>query len=101
MSKATDKLRVREFLSQYGAKLREKRKQIKFTQLQVAEIIGCSQAIISHIECGYMLPPPHIEKALIELYKILRKAVWSDERIDCNAQKVTRNFREDAVAEND
>jgi transcriptional regulator with XRE-family HTH domain len=65
----TNKTDVREWLSKYGNELRQKRKKANLYQLQVAQIIGCSQAIISHIECGYMLPPVNIETALLDLYE--------------------------------
>ena len=58
----------RHFLHQYGFNLRAIRENLGLSQLEVAETIGCSQAIISHIECGYMLPPQHIEDALISIY---------------------------------
>ena len=64
-----NKRAIREFLAVYGNNYREKREKAKLKQLEVAKIIGCSQAIISHIECGYMLPPEHIEKALNEIYE--------------------------------
>lgn len=65
-----EKQEVRAFLKDYGLRLRNERINAKMTQLQVARIIGCSQAIISHIECGYMLPPPKIETALFDIYGI-------------------------------
>ena len=65
----TNKTDVREWLSNYGNELRQKRKKANLSQLEVAQIIGCSQAIISHIECGYMLPPVNIEALLLNLYE--------------------------------
>ena len=62
-------LSVREHLKEYGRKFRNMRHKAKLSQLTAARMIGCSQAIISHIECGYMLPPTRIECALFELYK--------------------------------
>lgn len=59
---------VRSYLISYGKNMRKLRKKAGFSQLDVAGILLCSQAIISHIECGYMLPPPHIHSGLIELY---------------------------------
>ena len=60
--------KIEEYLSTYGATLREKRKRIELSQLQVAHLLNVSQAIISHIETGHMLPPIELEEALIELY---------------------------------
>jgi transcriptional regulator with XRE-family HTH domain len=62
-----NKYEVRNFLEVYGQKIKALRVKAKLTQLEVAKICECSQAIISHIECGYMLPPPHIEKSLFAL----------------------------------
>lgn len=53
-----DKSKTREFLIDYGIKIKTARENIGLTQLALARLIPCSQAIISHIECGYMLPPP-------------------------------------------
>ena len=63
------KSEVRQYLEAYGNGFRHKRKQAGLSQLEVAHIIGCSQAIISHIECGYMLPPSNIERALETIYE--------------------------------
>lgn len=63
------KEQTRKYLSEYGGAFREMRHNAKLTQLKVARMIGCSQAIISHIECGYMLPPPEIEDALHQIYR--------------------------------
>ena len=65
----TNETAVREWLSNYGNEFRRKREKAKLTQLEVAWTLGCSQAIISHIECGYMLPPEKIETALLDLYE--------------------------------
>lgn len=59
---------IRSFLISYGNSVRNARLKANMTQLQLARLIPCSQAIISHIEQGYMLPPPHILKAI---HKIL------------------------------
>lgn len=64
---------IRAYLLQYGKKFRKLRKQAEFTQLQAAQCVQCSQAIISHIECGYFMPPPRLEKALLELYQQAQK----------------------------
>lgn len=45
-----------KFLKDYGNYFKQLRLKAKLTQDEVAKSIGCSQAIISHIECGYMLP---------------------------------------------
>lgn len=58
---------VRSFLKEYGEHFRHLRLKAGLGQLKVANHIGCSQAIISHIECGYMLPPQDIEDRLILL----------------------------------
>jgi transcriptional regulator with XRE-family HTH domain len=68
-----DKSQVRVFLYAYGKNFREMREKAKLTQLQVADAVRCSQAIISHIECGYMLPPPYIEEALIKFYDMRKE----------------------------
>lgn len=61
---------VREFLIDYGNEVKTARENISLTQLELAHLVLCSQAIISHIECGYMLPPPHIENAINEILGI-------------------------------
>ena len=60
---------VRAFLKEYGDNFKKLRYMANLRQVDVAAQIRCSQAIISHIECGYMLPPHHIEEALLQLYK--------------------------------
>ena len=65
-----DEQTIRNFLVSYGDKVRRARIKLELTQLKLARLIGCSQAIISHIECGYMLPPPHIKKAISEILKV-------------------------------
>lgn len=64
---------VREYLQDYGQEFKDLRIQAKLTQLKVAKCLGCSQAIISHIECGYMLPPEQLEMELHNLYYDLIK----------------------------
>lgn len=59
---------VEEYLKSYGRSLREQRLRSKLTQLKVARSLGISQAIISHIETGRMLPPIEIEEELFKLY---------------------------------
>lgn len=61
-------LQIREYLKQYGARLRDMRIKAKLTQLDVARFIGISQAIISHIECGFFLPSDELESALLDVY---------------------------------
>ena len=63
------KRQARQYLKEYGKRLRAKREKLKLKQIEVAHIIGCSQSVISFIECGYMLPPTEIESELIELYE--------------------------------
>ena len=60
---------VEEYLKSYGRSFREKRLTAKMTQLGVARRLNISQAIISHIETGRMLPPLDIEEALIKIYE--------------------------------
>lgn len=59
---------VEEYLKQYGMAFRDKRLRLEMTQLQVARSLNISQAIISHIETGRMLPPKEIEEALHDLF---------------------------------
>lgn len=61
---------VEKYLLQYGERFREERVRSKMTQLEVARLLNISQAIISHIETGKMLPPKDIEDALIEIYQM-------------------------------
>lgn len=70
MSKKTYlvKRETRLFLKTYGKHFRDLRLANNLTQVEVAEMVECSQAIISHIENGLMLPPTKIELALIEIY---------------------------------
>ena len=69
MGNVFTKREARRYLKEYGKRLRAKRGKLKLTQLEVAHIIGCSQAVISFIECGYMLPPAEMESELLELYE--------------------------------
>lgn len=68
-----------KYLKKYGNDFKTMRLKANISQLEVAQEIECSQAVISHIECGYMLPPLHIEKAMLELYK--KKGVIKNEKI--------------------
>ena len=61
-------LEIREYLKEYGARLRDMRIKSKLTQLEVAQFIGVSQAIISHIECGFFLSSDKLESALLDIY---------------------------------
>lgn len=63
------KKQIRDFLKEYGKNFRLLRTRKKLSQLRVAQFVGVSQAIISHIECGYFLPSPELESTLIDLYK--------------------------------
>lgn len=58
---------VEAYLEQYGLSFLEKRLRADITQLQLARLLNISQAIISHIETGHMLPPKEIEDALLEI----------------------------------
>lgn len=58
---------IRDFLISYGNSVRNARIKANMTQVELSQLIPCSQAIISHIEQGYMLPPPHILKAIHEI----------------------------------
>ena len=60
---------IEEYLKSYGRSFREKRLAAKMTQLGVARRLNISQAIISHIETGRMLPPLDIEEALTKIYE--------------------------------
>lgn len=60
--------KIRVFLEANGLHFREMRLKAKITQLKAAKMVGISQAIISHLECGYMLPPPHIIDSLQSIY---------------------------------
>lgn len=61
---------IRTFLSAYGDRVRAARLNADMSQLELSRLIPCSQAIISHIEQGYMLPPPHIQIAIQEILGI-------------------------------
>jgi transcriptional regulator with XRE-family HTH domain len=69
---------VEGFLMTYGADFREKRLLAEMTQLEVARHLGISQAIISHIETGRMLPPRRIRGAIT--HSILELQYQSDAR---------------------
>lgn len=58
------------YLKSYGLMFREKRERCKLTQRNVANQLGVSQAIISHIATGRMLPPIELEEALEQIYTI-------------------------------
>lgn len=60
---------VERYLSEQGARFREKRLQANLTQLEVAHLLNISQAIISHIETGHFLPPENLEESLIKIYE--------------------------------
>lgn len=61
---------MRLYLVRYGQKLMEQRKRTGLLQREVAEDIGISQSIISHIECGRYLPSEHLERKLLNEYGI-------------------------------
>lgn len=61
---------IRSYLAKYGQKLRPERERTGLSQRDVAEDIGISQAIISHIECGMYLPSEHLERKLLNEYGI-------------------------------
>lgn len=60
---------IERYLSEQGARFREKRLQANYTQLEVAHLLNISQAIISHIETGHFLPPENLEESLIKIYE--------------------------------
>jgi ribosome-binding protein aMBF1 (putative translation factor) len=60
---------VEEYLRRYGEHLREQRQRCGLTQIKVAQSLHISQAVVSHIETGQMLPPKIIEDAMIKLYR--------------------------------
>jgi transcriptional regulator with XRE-family HTH domain len=70
---------VEGFLMTYGADFREKRLLAEMTQLEVARHLGISQAIISHIETGRMLPPVELEEQLHALYSNCNTKVTREE----------------------
>lgn len=63
---------IRSFLKGYGNHMRELRLACELKQKQVAKKVGCSQAIISHIECGLLLPDTELEQRLLNVYKGVR-----------------------------
>lgn len=65
---------VEEYLRRYGEHLREQRRLRNLTQIEVAKLLHISQAVVSHIETGQMLPPKTIENALIKLYQTCEPA---------------------------
>ena len=60
---------TREYLKSYGKMMRLLRKRRNLSQKEVAESVGVSQSIISHIEQGYYLPPGGVEE---KLFAVLR-----------------------------
>lgn len=60
---------VERYLSEQGARFREKRLQANLTQLEVAHLLNILQAIISHIETGRFLPSKDLEEDLLEIYE--------------------------------
>lgn len=68
-NKQIDRYEIRQYLNKYGSEFKNRRIKAEKGQLEVARTIGCSQAIISFIENGYMLPPKVIEIAIDKLYK--------------------------------
>ena len=63
-----EKSKVRKYLKDYGARLRKMRLAAKLTQIKVAQLVGISQATVSHIECGFFLPSDELESALLDIY---------------------------------
>ena len=59
---------IHKLLLSYGDRIRVARIKAGLRQLDLARALGCSQSVISHIECGYMLPPPRIKKAISDLF---------------------------------
>ena len=64
---------IRFFLKRYGYNFREMRELTHLRQIDVAKKLGCSQAVISHIETGYYLPSASFEKELLDFYKELKE----------------------------
>lgn len=67
------RVQVEAYLKQYGEWFRYKKLSVGMSQLAVATQIGVSQAIISHIETGHMLPPIELELELSNLYERMTK----------------------------
>ena len=59
---------ARKYLRRYGNDFKTMREISKLSQIEVAKRLKCSQAIISHIETGQMLPSKKFEQELISLY---------------------------------
>lgn len=53
----------------WNNKMRERRLEVRLTQQQVAEILGCTQGTISQYERGAIEPPIATIKILVKLYK--------------------------------
>lgn len=64
---------VEEFLKEYGKQFRCKRLRANMSLLQVARRLNISQAIISHIETGRMLPPKWLEDDLLDVFKEVKE----------------------------
>lgn len=54
---------------EWNNKMRERRLEVRLTQQQVAEILGCTQGTISQYERGVTEPPIATIKILVKLYK--------------------------------
>lgn len=65
--------KVEAFLIEYGECFRRMRYDAKLSEKQVARMLGISQAIISHIETGKMLPPIELEDDLYRIYDVIGK----------------------------
>lgn len=63
----TEKSLLRTCLRSYGESFREARIKANLTQLELAHKAGISQAIISHIECGFFMPSSEIESLLFDI----------------------------------
>ena len=61
---------TRSYLIAYGDSVRTARNKAKLSQAKLSRLIPCSQAIISHIEQGYMLPPPYFKSTTRDIRSV-------------------------------
>lgn len=61
---------ARKYLAYYGDNFKALRAKTGLSQTEVARELKISQSVISHIECGVMLPPSALEEKLLALYEL-------------------------------
>lgn len=56
--------------------LKELRKAAGITQAQLADELGITQEMLSHIECGIRRPSPEVAEAIAERFDLIIEQMW-------------------------